>query len=164
MLLRRSRRYSCVTSKETSSLWLVLLVLSALPPLALLGQNNSASRSDVERLEKQFRSKGEPPKGFVEQYVADDYVWMMPGGELGRSDLTKQMEDKTPLDEKIEDLKVRVTGQTAVGYGRFETRTKENQGGKVMDWTGFFLDTWAFQNGTWKLVASSTWARPKMPQ
>jgi len=90
--------------------------------------------------------------------VSEDYVWIMPGGEMGRSDLTKAAPGQKVDDTKVKDLKVHVMGDTAVANGFWWKRTEDTDKGKkqVREWKGIFQDVWKKMDGSWKLVASAT--------
>ena len=138
--------------------FIAVLGLALLPPLCY-SQSTPASPQQLEQLERQFRPREALSPDFVQKYVAADYVWTMPGAELGRSDLTKGFPGETVYENKIQDLNVRVIGETGVASGHMTKRAKEASDGLVHDWKVFFQDVWVKQDGAWKLIATASSAR-----
>ena len=133
--------------------------------LMLVGGSAQVAQTDqqqIEELEQQFRSDPHDvvPPEFVNKNVAENYVWMMPGGELGRSELTRSDPGRGQNVEntKIKDLKVHVMGEMAIADGFWSKRTKDNEGNNAQarEWKGIFQDIWIKESGTWKLIASAT--------
>ena len=119
-------------------------------------QSAQQDQQQVEQLEREFQASPQDvvSPDFVDKHVAENYVWMMPGGEMGRSDLTKSEPGQKVIDTKYKDVKVHVLGNTAIVDGLWSKRTQDNHGD--LEWKGVFQDVWMKQNGSWKLVASVT--------
>jgi ketosteroid isomerase-like protein len=51
-------------------------------------------------------------------------------------------------------MNVHLYGDTAVAVGTYRVKTIRE--GKLHQWTGQFIDTWAFKNGTWQCIAAQS--------
>lgn len=140
---------------KPSSVAAVLCVMILFPVL-LSAQSTQPDQQQIEQLEHQFRSSPQDVVSpeFLHKYVADNYVWIMPGGEKGRSDLSELKSGQTTHDNMVKDVKVHVAGETAIVNGFWSKRTEDDRG--PIQWEGIFQDVWQKQNGSWKLIASAT--------
>ena len=127
-----------------------------LTPAIIWAQSTQPDQQQVEQLERDLHSNPQDvvSADFVEKHVAENYVWMTPGGELGRSELTKSEPGQKVTDAKVKGVRVHVVGDTAIVDGLWSKRTQDSRGG--VKWEGIFQDVWMKQNGSWKLIASAT--------
>ena len=99
------------------------------------------------------RLKGD--SSYAQQLEADDFTVVWFDGRIVNKDgdlKSYESEDAVFTDFKIDGLKVRIYGDTAivVGQGSIKAHTKtQDLSGKYV-WT----DTFVKQNGVWKVVAS----------
>lgn len=132
------------------------ITFAFLNPTLICAQSGDQQR--LEQLEHKFRftPKDSPaPPEFVQKYVADNYVWNMPGGEMGRSDLLKNYPGITVYEVKISDMKIHPEGDVAIVNGHWWKREKDEDQ-KVREYKGIFQDIWEKKNGSWRLIASAT--------
>src|SRR5260370_38021122 len=99
------------------------------------------------------RMKGD--RSYTQRLEAEDRTVVWPDGSIvnKREDLKSMSGDIVFTEFKIDDLQVRLYGDTGIVVGQGTIRTHEGKqsllGGKFV-WT----DTFVKQNGAWKVVAS----------
>jgi len=119
-------------------------------------KNNSADEQALIKIQHEWaeaRMKGD--SSYTRRLEAENCTIVWPDGSIvnKREDLKSMTGDIVFAEFKIDDLQVRLYGDTAIVVGQGTIRAHEgNQnllGGKFV-WT----DTFVKQNGAWKVVAS----------
>ena len=119
-------------------------------------KNNSADEQALIKIQHEWaeaRMKGD--SSYTRRLEAENCTIFWPDGSIvnKREDLKSMTGDIVFAEFKIDDLQVRLYGDTAIVVGQGTIRAHEgNQnllGGKFV-WT----DTFVKQNGAWKVVAS----------
>ena len=119
-------------------------------------KNNSADEQALIKIQHEWaeaRMKGD--SSYTRRLEAENCTVVWPDGSIvnKREDLKSMTGDIVFAEFKIDDLQVRLYGDTAIVVGQGTIRAHEgNQnllGGKFV-WT----DTFVKQNGAWKVVAS----------
>ena len=119
-------------------------------------KNNSADEQALIKIQHEWaeaRMKGD--SSYTRRLEAENSTVVWPDGSIvnKREDLKSMTGDIVFAEFKIDDLQVRLYGDTAIVVGQGTIRAHEgNQnllGGKFV-WT----DTFVKQNGAWKVVAS----------
>ena len=132
-----------------------------------LAQAPPDAKQEIERLEEQARQaalKGD--SGFVEKYVAADYIGIMANGRShSRAEEIENLRSGQRIYQTIEvhELKIRIYGDTAVCNSLATVRSTlwakspnmYNSGGYHTEHSGEFRFTrvWVKQGRDWKLVS-----------
>jgi len=121
------------------------------------------ARQEIERLEEQARQaalKGDA--GFLEKYLAPDYLAIMGNGRAhGRADeiQSRQSGSVTYQTIDVHELKIRMYGDTAVCNSLASVKlTAQEKGYKTVynkEYAGDYRFTrvWVKQGGEWKIVS-----------
>jgi len=119
-------------------------------------KNNSEDEQALIKIQHEWaeaRMKGD--RSYTQRLEAEDCTVVWPGGSIvnKREDLKSMSGDIVFTEFKIDDLQVRLYGDTGIVVGQGTIRAHEGKqsllGGKFV-WT----DTFVKQNGAWKVVAS----------
>jgi ketosteroid isomerase-like protein len=119
-------------------------------------KRNSGDEQALIKIQHEWaeaRVKGD--SSFTRRLEAENYTVVWPDGSVvnKREDLKSMTGDIVFTEFKIDDLEVRLYGDTAIVVGQGTIRAHEGKqnllGGKFV-WT----DTFVKQNGAWKVVAS----------
>lgn len=117
------------------------------------GSNDEQALIRIQHEWAQARMKGD--SSYTRLLEAEDCTIVWPDGRIvnKRADLESMTGDIVFTEFKIDDLRVRLYGDTAIVLGqgtiRAEKRKQDLLGGKFV-WT----DTFVKQGGEWKVVAS----------
>ncbi len=92
----------------------------------------------------------------LEQLMHPDYVIIQPGGIVGsKVDALKSYQEGRNWEEaNIEDLDIRVYGDTAVVVGKWQARGI-NQG-QSFDYQARYISVWVRHEGSWKMAADQS--------
>lgn len=71
-----------------------------------------------------------------------------------KENFEKWKTEKTTSTETVDEVKVKINGETVVAYGR--GTSKEEKGGKTETETFLFTDVAAKRNGQWQFIAMTT--------
>ena len=118
--------------------------------------HNSADEQALQKIQYEWaNARLKRDRSFPQQIEADDFTVVWFDGRLvnKQEDLqTYESGDATFTEFKIDDLKMRFYGDTAivVGQGSIKARTKTQDLSGSYIWT----DTFVKQNSVWKAVAS----------
>ena len=98
----------------------------------------------------------------IERILADDFVGVDPKG--GFYDKAKMIADtrnapKYFASNRLNKVKVRFYGETAIAQGDESWQRHSGQGGRFV-WT----DTWIRRNGRWQIVAAEDLIAPESPR
>jgi ketosteroid isomerase-like protein len=117
---------------------------------------HAASRAEDEliQLEKQWAQAG--PKGdvgFFDRIAADDYVIVdIDGNVRNKQDEVANFRKESQSSQSVDDMRVRVYGETAVVTGRFEITGTWNS--QPNNFSGRFTDVWVIRDGRWQVVST----------
>src|SRR5262245_19670947 len=95
----------------------------------------------------------------IERILADDFIGVDPKGRLYTK---RQMIDETRnapkyfVSNRLNDVKVRFYGNTAIAQGSETWEKRSGEGGRFV-WT----DTWLQRNGRWQIIAAEDLIAPE---
>jgi ketosteroid isomerase-like protein len=118
--------------------------------------SHAAFRTEDElvQLEKQWAQAG--PKGdvgFFDRIAADDYVIVdVDGSVRNKRDEVANFRKEKQTSQSVDDMRVRIYGETAVVTGRFEITGTWN--GQPNNFSGRFTDVWVIRDGRWQVVST----------
>jgi ketosteroid isomerase-like protein len=95
----------------------------------------------------------------IERILADDFVGVDPKGQLyNKSQMIADTRNapKTFVSNRLNDVKVRFYGSTAVAQGSETWEKRSGERGRFV-WT----DTWLQRNGRWQIVAAEDLIAPE---
>ena len=138
--------------------------LAALGILCLCNCSQHEDQRDTERYivesERQWaESVATGDTSAVQRMLADDFVGVDPKGHLYTK---QQMIDETRnapkyfVSNRLNDVKVRFYGNTAIAQGSETWEKRSNERGRFV-WT----DTWLQRNGRWQIVAAEDLIAPE---
>ncbi len=140
------------------------VILFSNPGLAQTAKSaqNSADGKAVSRLVQEWLDalvKGDFEA--LDRIIGDDYIITNSDGSvLGKQQDLEPLKTGLKFDSAtVEDLKVRVYGDTAVATGL--TTFKGNFNGRAFTSCGRFTDVWVKRNGRWQAVASQETILPR---
>lgn len=136
--------------KLAAALFTLLLITS------ICVAQSSDEKTIIELENRMAQMKAGIDPAFANEYISPDAIWQTPMGPRDREQFVKPFEGQTVLDERIEDVKVRLFNDTAVSTGRWVKKAKIASDAKVHEWDGFFQDVWFKKNGKWQLVSIAT--------
>jgi ketosteroid isomerase-like protein len=130
-------------------------------PMLLLARVTSVSADEVKNIEQITKIEREWSESFVkhdasvpQRVEAEDFTMVDPDGKLlnKAEDIKNMTGDVVFTASKVDDLKVRIFGDTAVAVGVSSVKghDKKNDISGQYPWT----DTFVKQNGEWRAVAS----------
>jgi len=137
-------------------LCLCLLIIFGTSSVLAQTESRSADEKELIALEQQMgqmEKMGNYPQPFVQDHLGADLIWAWPMGFGGRDSFTQpDPPDQLPLEEKIENLKVRLYGNTAVVDATWYKKGKDPA---AYEMHGFLVDVWIKREGKWQLVSGA---------
>ena len=137
-----------------------LYVLLCLGTSSLLAQTQSqnAVKDELTALEQQMSQmelKGSYSPQFAQDHLGRDLLSVWPMGFGGRDEFTKP-DSQSLLEEKFENLKINLSGNTAIVDGTWYKKGNDPAAAaKTAEWRGFFMHVWVKRNKKWQLVGSA---------
>jgi ketosteroid isomerase-like protein len=116
---------------------------------------DSASESKLMALERLVRMQAMPSGDFntLNEVLADEFVLVtFEGRSQSKTELLASLQSVDSLHYVIDDMVVRVHGDTAIVTGRFQMSAL--RGGKPFARQGRFVDTCLKGDGRWLIIAS----------
>jgi ketosteroid isomerase-like protein len=116
---------------------------------------DSASESKLMALERLVRMQAMPSGDFntLNEVLADEFVLVtFEGRSQGKTELVASLQSLDTLHYVIEDMVVRLHGNTAIVTGRFQMSGVQR--GKPFARQGRFVDTCINSDGRWLIIAS----------
>jgi hypothetical protein len=123
--------------------------------------SQSANRNEITGLIQQMAQMDaknvEPSPQFIHDHLAEDLVYVWPMGSGGRDEFIKpDLTSPSLLEEKIDDVKIRFYGNTAVANATWYKKGKNpSEPNNVQEWHGFLMEVWVKKYGNWQLVSSA---------
>jgi ketosteroid isomerase-like protein len=136
-------------------LWCVAGLLALGNAGWLQAQSKGTEKTIVDLEQQWLKSQKTNNPDLVAPLIADNFWNTSNAGELsGRTEMLKQAKATKYESVDYEDLKVTVTGNTAIATGIFKGKGT-NPSGKAFENYERFTDTWVkMGGGKWKCVAS----------
>ena len=134
---------------------LFVLLMAGLAFAQDFGTQNRDAESKVGALERLAKLQAVEAKDLktLADLLDDDFVCVDPKGTLlTKTDLLGYVSSAQSMRYLIQDVVVRIHGNTAVATGMFDL--KAVVGGKPLSLQGRFIDTWLLKNGRWVAIAS----------
>jgi ketosteroid isomerase-like protein len=135
------------------------IAIAQLPGYAA-GTDRSSGEQQIKKLEQDWVNAMVKRDGaFLQKIEADDYTLTGPDGKVltKQEDIKNTTEGDTIFDDiKIEKLKVRLYGDTAVVNGENMVKAHSKDGDLEEDLSGPYswTDVFVKENGQWKAVAT----------
>lgn len=135
-----------------------LCLLVVLGTSSLLAQTDSqnADQKEITALEQQIVQmslKGIDTPQFDQDHVGRDIIEVWPMGFYGWDEV-KQSDPQPPLEAKVDHLKFRFYGNTAIVDGMAYKKYKDSSdSGNIKNWRGFLVHVWVKRDGKWQLVS-----------
>jgi ketosteroid isomerase-like protein len=147
--------------------WPDRVLKRALPVLVVLFLCHCSAQKDQKETERYIleserqwaESVASGDTSAIERILADDFVGVDPKGQLyNKSQMIADTRNapKTFVSNRLNDVKVRFYGSTAVAQGSETWEKRSGERGRFV-WT----DTWLRRNGRWQIVAAEDLIAPE---
>jgi hypothetical protein len=123
------------------------------------GQKAGDTEKELIQLEKDFAEATlKHDREFYDRILADDWINVHEDGSIGtkQGDAAHKSEYDTAT---LDDIKVRVYGDSAVTVGRYSVAWTED--GRRSTASGRFTDAWVKRNGRWQIVSTQNTPFPE---
>lgn len=129
-----------------------LLFATTMPTCAhaAAGTNRAQALRYITSAERGWSSSNPNEVTLVKQIIADDFVWLLDGKVLGKSDAISEAKSKPTGTQHFDYVRVRFFGDMAIAQGQ-QTVTRRNRS-KIRN---LFMDTWLLRGGKWQIVAAT---------
>jgi len=137
-------------------MWCLISLLSVGSAAWSQAQTTGATEKAVAALEQQWlQSQKTNNPDLAVALLADKIVVTMSNGKvINKAEFLADAKATKYVSAEIEDVKVRVFGDTAIATGGFKAKGTDSTG-KPFDTNERFTDTWVkMPNGNWQCVAS----------
>jgi ketosteroid isomerase-like protein len=147
--------------------WPDRVLKRALPVLVVLFLCHCSAQKDQKETERYIlqserqwaESVASGDTSAVERILSDDFVGVDPKGQLyNKSQMIADTRNapKTFVSNRLNDVKVRFYGATAIAQGSETWEKRSGERGRFV-WT----DTWLQRNGRWQIVAAEDLIAPE---
>jgi hypothetical protein len=139
-------------------IWVVSVFLLGTPLGMAQLSSQGADQKELTSLEQQMAQmdvKGRYSDQFIQDHLGRDLISVWPMGFEGIDDAAKP-DPQPPLEEKAENLRVTLYGDTAIVEGTWAKKMKDSSDpAKTQNYRGFFMHVWVRRDMKWRLVRSA---------
>jgi hypothetical protein len=156
MILKHAKNVKNAPERSSMKVCLCLMVFLGTSSLLAQTESQNADQREITALEQQIVQldlKGIESPQFDQDHLGRDVIGVWPMGFWGWDEATKP-DPRPPLEEKVDNLKFRFYGNTAIVDGTaFKKDRDPSNPANIKEWHGFLVHVWVKRDGKWQLVS-----------